>query len=177
MSGPLSPMLNAIAVLAMASTLASAQFGGWTGGTMGESSPRMIHFGVGGGASVPVSHARDALKNGYNGQAWVSLTPRGVPVTVRAAFDFQRHELEVAAVTPGFGPSVPTAAIDGGTNQVLAGLANLRFDLRKGAVEPYVTIGLGGYNLKTDPSGAGAAGSSATRFGVNGGAGLAVRIS
>jgi opacity protein-like surface antigen len=137
----------------------------------------MIHFGVGGGASVPVSHAKDALKNGYNGQAWVSLTPRGVPVTVRAAFDFQRHELEDVAVTPGFGPSVPTAAIDGGTNQVLAGLANLRFDLRMGAVEPYVTIGLGGYNLKTDPSGAGAAGSSATRFGVNGGAGLAVRIS
>jgi opacity protein-like surface antigen len=70
-------------------------------------------------------------------------------------------------------PTIPGAT--GGTNQVVSGLANARMNLMRGPIEPYITAGLGGYNVTTDPTGASS--TSSLKFGINGGAGLAVRVS
>ncbi len=158
--------LIALALVALAASPAFAQFG---------SAPhsRMFHIGVGGGVSVPTSDAKDFLKNGWNGQAWVSMTPPILPVTLRATFDLQKSDFKTEVPGVGLPSTTPT-----GTNQVMAGLANARIDLLHGFFVPYVTVGVGGYNLKTeseDPSGTETS-ESTTRFGINGGAGLQLHI-
>ena len=156
-----------LAALVLVAGAASAQLGTLT--------HRMVHFGIGGGVSVPTSDAGNVLEDGINGQAWVSVTPRWVPVTLRAAFDIQRNQLGKITTQTTSGTTTTTQTFSGGTNQVLAGLANVRMDLLHGGIQPYLTLGLGGYNVKTDPDGVNAPSSSATHFGVNGGAGLALR--
>ena len=156
----------ALGALVLATSTASAQF-------VGESHtrPRMFHIGIGGGVSVPTSDAKDFLKNGWNGQAWASFTPPIFPITLRAAFDLQRNEFKTELP----GPGIPTFGSDA-SSQVMAGLANVRIDLMHGAFVPYITAGLGGYSVKTDPDSAGVESTSQTHFGINGGAGLALQI-
>jgi hypothetical protein len=162
MNRVLSLLLLTAAALTLGSTAALAQFG------RGGESQRMIHFGLGGGMSVPVSDAKDALKNGFGGQGWVSLTPKWIPVTLRATFDFQKSNVDSL--------KFQGVSYGGGTNQILSGLANARFDLMQGALRPYIVLGLGGYNVKTSPSATNVPSSSSTNFGINGGAGLSVQL-
>ncbi len=162
MNRVVSLLLITAAALTLGSATAFAQFGMRPGGE------RMIHFGLGGGLSVPVSDARDALKNGFGGQGWVSITPRWVPVTLRATFDFQKSDVDSL--------KFQGVSYGGGTNQILSGLANARFDLMRGPLRPYVVLGLGGYNIKTSPTAVGVPSKSSTNFGINGGAGLSVQI-
>ena len=161
------PALAALAAIALVASTSSAQMNGMPGNMH----PRMIHVGIGGGLSVPTSDAKDVLKNGWNGQAWVSVAPPMLPVSFRAAFDMQKSDIKTTSSVPASQP-----ALTGGTNQVLAGLANVRVNLLRGSFEPYVTAGLGGYNVKTDPNDATLGSNSTTRFGINGGAGLCVQV-
>jgi outer membrane protein with beta-barrel domain len=161
------PTLASMALI-LGATTAGAQMGGMPSSYH----ERMIHVGIGGGASIPTADAKDVLKNGYTAHAWVSLTPPILPVTLRAALDYQKSDFSKVTTTTFTGIPGPT-----GNNQVIAGLANMRINLMRGVIEPYVTAGLGGYSVKTDLSGTGTPNESKVHFGINGGAGLAVRIS
>jgi len=162
---------SALVALAALTLLASSAFAQYEG--MSHVRPRMFHIGVGGGVSVPTSDAKDFLKNGWNGQAWLSFTPPIIPITLRAAFDLQKSDFKSNVSGPSL-PGTPTLGSDA-SSQVIAGLANARIDLLHGAFQPYITVGLGGYNVKTESDSAGFS-KSTTRFGINGGAGLALQI-
>jgi len=131
-------------------------------------STRMVRIGFGGGMTVPVSHAADAFDNGINGQAYVLINLGSLPL--RFNLGYQKFDLKSAA----------SAAASGSTS-IVSGVAGLSFDLVQiGPLRPYVTAGVGAFNVRDDvvdglalPEGAA---TSATRFGIDGGAGLALRI-
>jgi opacity protein-like surface antigen len=137
-------------------------------------SPHRISVGLGGGVSVPVSDAKDAFKTGFNGQGFVKLNLGGLPVAPRLDFTFQSFDLKGAKVASAGTGTAPT-----GTGSVLAGVANVQIPLMHGRIEPYLVAGVGAYNVKTktdDTSSYAGSTESKTEFGVNGGAGAAVRI-
>ncbi len=135
---------------------------------------RMFTFGIGGGVAVPVSNAADALKNGFHGLGYARVTIPGTGLSAGVNVSFQRFDLKDAKVTA---PSLPggTASTSTASSDMLAGLGDLKFALiPRGPVRPYLTAGLGAYNLRTDAPGGGT--SSDTRFGINGGAGVDVSL-
>ena len=83
------------------------------------------------------------------------------------------------------GPSVSSGG-NGGTfatsgditQEILGGLANITIPDHMGAFSPYVTAGLAGFNIKTALGDAvpGADDNSETKFAVNGGIGLSLRL-
>ena len=158
-----APAILIAVALATASTLAPAP--ARAQGSPVESS-RMLSFGLGGGVTVPVSDAKDAFKNGVNGQGFIRLNLAALPIRPRLDFTFQKFDPKSAVVT---GPAIPTA----GASTVLAGVANIQVPLLRGAVEPYLVAGLGAYNVKSE---SGSTSTSTTQFGVNGGAGLIVKL-
>ena len=124
-----------------------------------------VTLGVGGGMSVPVSDAGDAFKNGFNVQGFARLNVPKLPLMPRLDLDFSRFDLDDAQL------GVP------GTSQILAGLANLQVNvLPLGPVRPYLIAGLGAYNLKTQTEGTSPTSVTDTRFGINGGAGVALHL-
>jgi opacity protein-like surface antigen len=134
---------------------------------------KMWTFGIGGGAAVPVNDAKDALKNGYNllGYARVRVPIVGLTFGMNVSF----HELDLKDATLSSGGGAPTP-VTGSTN-VLSGFGDLRYDLMPGPIHPYITAGLGVYNMKTSYSATGLSGSdSGTHFGINGGAGVALHF-
>jgi hypothetical protein len=158
-----APVILAAAVLAATAMLAPSSV--HAQGPPVESS-RLLSFGLGGGVSVPVSDAKDAFKNGVNGQGFVRLNLAALPIRPRLDFTFQKFDRKSVSVT---GPAIPNA----GTSSVLAGVANIQVPLHRGTIEPYVVVGLGAYNVKSDSA---STSTSKTQFGVNGGAGLVVRL-
>jgi len=154
-----------LAALALMSS--SASFAGVPG--LG----KMWTFGVGGGAAVPVNDAKDALKNGYNALAYARVRVPIVGMTFGMNVSFHQLDLKDATVSTGGGS--PTA-VTGSTN-VLSGFGDMRYDLMPGPIHPYITAGLGVYNMKTSYSATGLSGSeSGTHFGINGGAGVALHF-
>jgi len=129
---------------------------------------RIVSFGLGGGVSVPVSDAADAFKTGWNGQGFVRLNLKGLPIAPRVDFTFSKWDIDDAKIqTPGVT----------GTGQMFAGVANLQYFLMPGGpARPYIVAGLGAYNFKTDVSGIANASRTDTRFGVNGGAGVLFKL-
>jgi len=138
------------------------------GDTGGMQSSHMVSFGLGGGVSVPVSDAKDAFKTGFNGHGFARLNLKALPLAPRIDFTFSKFDVASAKL------AAPGAS---GTGQILAGVANLQYFVMPGPVRPYVVAGLGAYNFKTDLSGIpGATSKSDTRFGVNGGLGVLVKL-
>jgi len=130
---------------------------------------RIVSFGLGGGVSVPVNNARDAFKNGFSGQGYLRLNLKALPIVPRLDFTFSQFDVDsVQFATPGAS----------GTGQIFAGVANLQFFLLQGGpIRPYVVAGVGAYNVKTDITGVpNASSTSDLRLGVNGGAGVVVRL-
>lgn len=123
---------------------------------------RPVQFGFGGGMSVPVSDAKDAMKNGFHGQAMVKWKMPMMPLGFRGTLGYQRMDLK--SLSPGLD----------GTGSILSGLGNVTLGMSVGPLRPYVLAGLGAYNTKTDVSGAGSA--SQTKFGVDGGAGVEFKL-
>jgi len=133
-------------------------------------SGRLISFGIGGGLSVPANDAADALKSGVNGQAFACVNLPGLPIRPRVDVTFQHFDLKQAQV-------VSPVATPGGTGTLLAGVANVQVPLHHGFVEPYVVAGVGAYQVKADDGSGSASGTvSRTHFGVNGGAGVRVKL-
>jgi len=155
-------MLVTIAVVSIVSVAHAQMEGGMEG------SSRMVSFGIGGGVAVPVSDARDAFKTGFNGQGFVRLNLKQLPIAPRVDFTFSKFDIDDAKL------AVPGAS---GNGQIFAGVANVQyFVMPAGPVRPYVVAGLGVYNFKTDVTGIPNASNTDTRFGVNGGAGLVVKL-
>ena len=151
--------LRSIAVLAVLAFLpngASAQIG---------LARHFVTLGVGGGMSVPVSNAADALKNGYNLQGIARLNVPKLPVMPRFDLNFSHFAFDDAQT------GVP------GTSQILAGLANLQISvLPLGPVRPYFIAGLGAYHLATQTEGLTPTSVAGTHFGINGGAGVTLHL-
>lgn len=152
-------MVRAIAVMiALVSTAsaASAQVG---------LAERFVTVGVGGGMSVPVSEAGDAFKSGFHLQSFARLNVPSLPVMPRFDLNFSKMNLNDAQT------AIP------GTNQILSGLANLQFSiLPMGPIKPYLIGGLGAYHVKVETDGVSPSSLSQTKFGINGGAGLALNL-
>jgi hypothetical protein len=125
-----------------------------------------LQLGFGGGASVPVSDAKDAFKSGWHGSAIVRLNAPMMPFGLQGNFTYNHFKLDEQNV--GFG----------GSSRILSGIADARFSLPiPGPIKPYLLAGVGAYNIKADPDSAGAtASASTTKFGINGGGGVGIHI-
>src|SRR5919204_3749064 len=136
-------------------------------------STRPISIGLGGGVSVPVSDYRDSFKNGFNGQGFIRFNLRGLPIAPRLDFTFQKLNIKESQLSgTGF---------TGGKSQIMSGLGNLTYSLGVGPIRPYILAGLGVYNLKTEvetESGTSEpeASNTQTKFGINGGARLLIKL-
>jgi opacity protein-like surface antigen len=132
----------------------------------GGASQRMIQLGIGGGLSVPVGDAKDALENGYHLRGLVKVRPPGFPLGLRAALGYQKFDLS----------RVPTGSE--GTGNMLSGLAGLIYGFHVGPVEPYVTASLGAFRMesKIDSTGTETK-ADETKFGIDAGVGVEFKIS
>jgi opacity protein-like surface antigen len=150
-----------LCTLAVAASTAAAQRS--DAGSMG-SRPHAVSIGFGGGASVPTGDAKDVLKTGINGQGFVLLhLPAGLP-TLRLNLGYQKFDFK-------------DALAGGDANQeILSGVGGVSFNLLGGPVRPYITAGVGAFNVKTTLETAARedASTSKTNFGIDGGAGVAV---
>jgi opacity protein-like surface antigen len=140
-------------------------------------STRPISIAIGGGASVPIGSYKDALKAGWNGQGSLIFNLGGLPLALRADLNYNTFTFkEDLAFTSGTGGTFTTT--DDITQQILGGLANITIPFGMGPITPYVTAGLAGFNIKTKlgDAAAGVDDESETKFAVNGGAGLSLRL-
>ncbi len=127
-----------------------------------------IEIGFGGGATVPVGHTKDAFKTGWHGTGIINLNVPMLPVGLSGSFTYHHFSLEQPSAGLG----------SGGSGRILAGMANATIGLPiPGPIKPYITAGIGEFNIKADPdSTGGAVTKSTTKFGINGGAGLRISI-
>src|SRR5262245_3222911 len=134
-------------------------------------STHLISVGLGGGVSVPVSDAKDVFEHGYNGMGFVRLNLPFLPITPRVDFTYNRFDIKSSALS-GLGSPVTS-----GTSTSMAGVANVQIPLMHAPlVTPYLIAGLGAYNVKTELDDVNNTSDSATHFGINGGAGLIVKL-
>lgn len=144
-----------------------------------QGSGRPISLAIGGGASVPIGSYKDALKAGWNGQGSLIFTLPGLPLALRADLNYNKFTFkENLPFIPG-GTGGPVTTTGDITQQILGGLANISIPLGLGGpITPYVTAGLAAFNIKTNFGDAvpGAEDESDTKFAVNGGAGLSLRL-
>lgn len=125
-----------------------------------------VSIGFGGGVSVPVNDAGDAMKSGWHGSGIVRLNLPMMPFGLQGNFSYNRFKLDEQNV--GFA----------GSGRILSGIADARFGLPiPGPIKPYLLAGIGTYNIKADPDQSGApAAKSTTEFGINGGAGVTIQF-
>jgi opacity protein-like surface antigen len=166
-----STMIVALSLVAVTATSADAQFR-----TNQQGSRRPVSVAFGGGASVPIGNYKDVLKAGWNGQGSLIFNLPGVPIALRADLNYNKFVFENNVPFSTGGGTVATT--DDITQQILGGLANITIPFNMGPISPYVTAGLAGFNIKTKLGDAfpGAEDESDTRFAVNGGAGLSMRL-
>ena len=121
-----------------------------------------FQIGFGGGVSVPVSDAADALKSGWHGTAILKFNLPGIPFDLRGLASYQHFALDSKA-----------AGYDG-VGKIISGLGNVTYTMPlPGPVKPYITAGLGAFNVKTKYSNAGITSPAAkTKFGIDAGAGI-----
>jgi opacity protein-like surface antigen len=125
-----------------------------------------VTFGLGGGATIPLGSSSDVLKTGWTGLVLVQFKPAASPVGFR--IDGQYQELKTKA----------DAAFDG-KSQMINGTANVVYSFPVAAetkVRPYLIGGGGIYNAKAKPT-TGESLGSATKFGINAGAGFDFALS
>lgn len=131
-----------------------------------------IRVGFGGGMSVPVSEAGDAFKSGFNGKGFVLVNLGGLP-SLRFDLGYQKFDYKQQ-----FQNELGTGGSDA-TSQILSGVAGLHIDLiRVGPVRPYLLAGLGAFNVRSsiDSLGNDTGTVSTTKFGIDGGAGVAFTL-
>ena len=143
-----------------------------------QGSGRPISIAFGGGASVPIGSYKDALKAGWNGQGSIIFNFAGLPLALRADLNYNSFTFkeDLPFSNGGTGGTITTTSDI--TQQVLGGLANISIPFHMGPVSPYITAGLAGFNIKTKLSDAieGAEDQSDTKFAVNGGVGLSMKL-
>ena len=131
-----------------------------------------IRVGFGGGMSVPVSDAGDAFKSGFNGKGFVLVNLGGLP-SLRFDLGYQKFDYKQEF------QNVLGAGSSDATSQILSGVAGIHLDLiRVGPVRPYLLAGVGAFNVRSslDSLGNDTGTVSKTRFGIDGGAGVAFTL-
>lgn len=130
-----------------------------------------IRIGAAGGLIVPTSNTRAALKQGVHAQAFVLVNALpGMPL--RLNLGYQKFDLKQA-----LGGATSPGTNDPGSTEILAGVAGTQIDLLHGPVRPYITVGLGGFDVRQMMTGAtGSSSNSQLNFGIDGGAGLTLKI-
>ncbi len=131
-----------------------------------------LRVGFGGGMSVPVSDAGDAYKSGFNGKGFLLVNLGGLP-SFRIDLGYQKFDYKQEFQNP-LGSDATNA-----TSQILSGVAGIHLDLiRVGPVRPYLLAGLGAFNVRSslDSLGNDTGTVSQTRFGIDGGAGVAFTL-
>jgi opacity protein-like surface antigen len=122
-----------------------------------------IHFGIGGGATVPIGDFKDAVNTGFNVQGSLGFGVPMVPLGLRLDVTYDRFGVKNA----------------GGNLGVLGGQLNALYTLMPTPmVSPYITGGVGVYNAKYSSSDGFPAdfNTSQTKFGWNAGAGLSFHL-
>jgi hypothetical protein len=166
-------LVTTVAALIAAAGIGIRPAGAQLPGRGGPQSEPMIRIGFGGGVSVPTSHAADALKSGINGQGYLLLN---IGIPIRLNLGYQKFDFKQALLA-GSGLSGATAT---GTSTMMSGVAGITLNLFSlGPLRPYITAGAGAFNLKDELTAAAAGGTqstSKTHFGVDGGAGLRLKL-
>ena len=117
---------------------------------------RTVHFGIAGGATVPVGDLGDGYDTGYHLMGTLGFQPAAMPVGVRLDLAYNNMGGAVA--------NQPDL-------KILSGSANLVLTTSNtNGIKPYVIGGVGLYNVD-------GGGDSETKFGLNGGAGLQFALS
>jgi hypothetical protein len=121
--------------------------------------------GFAGGVVVPTADARNALKNGVQGEGFLLLNLGGFPL--RLNLGYQHFDLAQAL-----------AAGQSASSSIVGGVAGTQIDLVRGPVRPYLLAGIGGFNVANlvNEANAPSASTSQFNFGLDGGAGLAVSV-
>ena len=137
------------------------------------SGDHMVQIGFGGGVTVPVSDARDAFKDGVNGTGFVQVHLPSLPA-LRFALTYDRFNLKSLAS----GAVTGTNPDDAGHSQIFGGTAGIKLHLLPGPVKPFVEAGLGAFNVQqiVNAAAGGSTTTSDTNFGVDGGAGVEIKI-
>ena len=126
----------------------------------------LVRVGFAGGVVVPTADARNALKNGVQGQGFLLLNLGGFPL--RLNLGYQHFDLA----------DVLKSSQQTGSSNILGGAAGTQIDLLHGPVRPYLLAGVGGFNvtnLLTQGTGQSTS-TSQFNFGLDGGGGLAVSL-
>ena len=120
----------------------------------------ILSLGVGGGASIPTGNGGNTVKTGFNGQAYALVQLPGF-LALRFNFGYQKFDYQNVL-------NAPSSA-----QEILSGVGGLQINLLHGPVRPYLTAGVGAFDLRglSDSSQA-----SKINFGIDAGAGLAVAL-
>jgi hypothetical protein len=120
----------------------------------------ILSVGVGGGASIPTGNGGNTVKTGLNGQAYALVQLPGF-LALRFNFGYQKFEYQNVLNAPS------------GAQEILSGVGGLQINLLHGPVRPYLTAGVGAFDLRglSDSSQA-----SKINFGIDAGAGLALAL-
>ena len=119
------------------------------------------HLGIGGGMSLPLTDARLALQNGFNGEVYLAWLPRG-PLGLRLTANADRHVLK------GSSPDGPVA-----TGTLIGGLGGITIGASSGAIRPYITVGAGAFSILIERNGTR---TSSIKFGAEAGAGMQLHL-
>jgi len=135
-----------------------------------------LSLGVSGGMAVPTGNGSTNVKNGVGGRGFLLLQlPGGFPA-LRFDLGYQRFNLKNALL--GQEGAEPLGST--GSNRILSGVGGLTINLLHGPVRPYLTAGIGAFQIKTTVDstspGSGPTSHSDFNFGIDGGAGLAVSL-
>jgi hypothetical protein len=172
-------MLAAAVATAAGPSMARAQFTSATSTTH-----HWLAVGLGAGDVIPTGNASDNFSGSFQGQAYVVIN-LGILPELRFNLGYQRWNFKQQLLN---NLGYPTTA--SGYNNVLAGIGGTRIDLMRGPIRPYLTLGIGAFNFKSTVdtiTSTGTAHSTPTvsqstlnqsslKFGLDGGAGLAVHV-
>jgi len=158
-------VLLAFALFAVAPALFAQGEGSMSGPSMPQQ--HRLRIGFGGGMEVPTSNAGDFYRNGVTGQGFL-LINLGVLPAIRLNLGYSRFDFRNALA----------GEAQSGNGQILSGVAGMRVNLLPGKVRPYLVAGVGAFNIKNtvNVDGSGPVSQSDTKFGIDGGAGLAFTI-
>lgn len=155
-----------------ATAVAGLILGLMTASTLEAQMARPVTFGIGAGITMQSDMSDDGFevefKSGYHFQGMLGFRAPMFPVGLRA--DVMYHTAEVDNVN-GFNA-------DDFSLNTLAGTLNAMFEMGGMMASPYLTGGIGMYNVKFDSRGTDEdVRADETKFGLNGGAGIRFNLS
>lgn len=143
-----------------------------------------LRIGFGGGMTVPIGEVEESWESGFNGQAFLLISPPMLP-PIRLNLGYQKFDLRQAVsgamteamntLTTGAMSAETTAAVQG-ESSVLSGVAGITLPLiGVGPISTYAMAGLGAFRIDESLA-SGADPEAAVHFGIDGGGGIKLRL-